>query len=227
MEQNKNIAKDFGNWTVPTSWQQVTLRQFSDIKRYMAEKDITRFDVRAVLHILTNHTEDEVDQLPLDFSEELLKHLMFMQEEPEVKEPTNKMTISGVTYQVNFQEQMKLGEYVACDAAMRNDKYDYPSIMAILCRKEGELFDARYQNEVFDERKKMFEQAPMTEAMRVIAFFLQCWLISDKTFLRSLKEEARESLNLIAQSLRSSTEHGAFKRRYLSWRIRKLQKLLR
>lgn len=227
MEKNKNIAKDFGNWTVPTSWQQVTLRQFCDVKRFMSENGIEQFNVKAMLHILCSKTEDEVNELPVDFAEALLTNLSFMQEEPEQKDPTNKITISGETYMINVQDKLKLGEYVACDSAMKADKYDYPSILAILCRKENEKFDSYFQNEVFDERKKMFDNLPMMEGMRLIAFFLQCWIVSEKSILKSLKGEVKESLNHIAQIIENSTEIGAGKKLYMSWRMKKLKKLLK
>lgn len=227
MDKNNNIAKDFGNWTVPTKWEEITLKQFSDIKRYLNDNGIGKFDVRTVLHILCNKTEDEVNALPVDFAEALLRNLTFMQNEPKVADPTNKITISGDTYIINVQEKLKLGEYVACDSAMKADKYDYPSILAILCRKENEPFDSYFQNEVYDERKKMFESLPMTEGMRLIAFFLQCWIISEKSILKSLKGEVKESLNHIAQIIENSTEIGAGKKLYMSWRMKKLKKLLK
>lgn len=227
MKKDKNIAKDFGNWTVPTSWNEVTLGQFCDIKRYLDEKGIRHFDVRTVLHILTNHTEDEVDQLPLDFSEALLEHLMFLGKEPETGKPTNKIEIDGETYMINFQDKLKLGEYVACDSAMKADKYDYVSILAILCRKKDEKFDSYFQNELFESRREMFSKLPMVKGMEVISFFLQCWVIYDKSILRSLKVEARESLNHIAQTIKNSTEIGAGKKLYLNWQMKKLKRLLK
>lgn len=227
MKKDKNIVKDFGEWNVPTSWNEVTLGQFCDIKRYLDEKGIDHFDVRTVLHILTNHTEDEVDQLPLDFSETLLSHLMFMQKEPEVGEPTNKIEVDGETYMVNVQEKLKLGEYVAVDMAMKADKYDYASILAILCRKKDELFDSHFQNEVFESRREMFSKLPMVNGMEVISFFLVSWLISDTTLAKSLKEEMVEKIKSIQQDLKTSTEIGAFRKRYTNWQMKKLLKSLK
>lgn len=222
-----NIVKDYGDWTVPTSWSEITLGQYSAIRKFMSEKGIDKFDVRAVLHILTNHTEDEVDALPIDFAESILRHLTFITTDPEVAEPTNKIVIDGTTYQINFKEKMKLGEFVACDMAMKADKFDYPSILAILCRKEGEPYDAKFANEVFDERRSMFERQPMVKCMPLIAFFLICWILSDKTSLRSSTKALEEAINRTAQRLKISKNLGLGKRLYLGWQVKKLQKSLR
>ena len=227
MKKDKNIVKDFGEWNVPTSWNEVTLGQFCDIKRYLDEKGINHFDVRTVLHILCNKTEDEVDQLPIDFAEALLTNLSFMEKEPEVGEPTNKIEIDGDTYIINVQEKLKLGEYVACDMAMKADQYDYPSILAILCRKENEKFDSYFQNEVFEKRKQMFEALPMTDGMTLIAFFLQSWLISDTTLANYLLGEIDVAIDSMRQSIKNSQGIGHLKRHYLNYRLKTLQKSLK
>lgn len=222
-----NIVKYYGDWTVPTSWGEITLGQYSAIRKFMSEKGIAKFDVRAVLHILTNHTEDEVDALPIDFAESILQHLTFITTDPEVAEPTNKIVIDGTTYQINFQEKMKLGEFVASDMAMKANQFDYPTILAILCRKEGEPYDAKFSNEVFDERRSMFEKQPMVKCMPLIAFFLICWIISDKTFLKSSKEALVEEINHTAQRLKTSKNLGLGKKLCLNLQMKKLEKSLR
>lgn len=226
MEKEKNIVKDFGEWNVPTKWEQITLKQFSDIRRYMSDKEIEKFDVRALLHILTNHTEDEVDQLPVQFSENILTHLMFLHTEPKIGEPTNKLEINGETYQINFQEQMRLGEYVAVDGIIKADKYDYPSILAVLCRKEGELFDSKFEAEQFEKRREMYEKLPMLDGMRLMSFFFLLLTASQKLsqpYLKSLEEEINHTAKLIERS----TKIGALRKLYLNWQMKKLRKSLK
>lgn len=36
MDNNKI---DYGSWTVPTDWSQISLKQFQDIERYYDDKD--------------------------------------------------------------------------------------------------------------------------------------------------------------------------------------------
>lgn len=67
---NENVI-DFGKWTVPTKWDDVTLEMFQKIEKYYSDKD-KDFDVREVLDIFTDHTREEIDQLPIDFTDKLL-----------------------------------------------------------------------------------------------------------------------------------------------------------
>ena len=71
---NENVI-DFGKWTVPTSWEEITLKQFQEIEKYYSNKD-KDFDIREVLHIFTNKTEDEINALPITFTNELMNKLM-------------------------------------------------------------------------------------------------------------------------------------------------------
>ena len=77
MEKDENII-DLGSWNVPDSWDKVTLKMYQEIERYYEDKDES-FDIRKVLHILTNHSEDEINMLPVEFLEEIMGHLSFMQ----------------------------------------------------------------------------------------------------------------------------------------------------
>ena len=47
---------DYGEYNIPTDWNQVTLKMFSDIERYYGDKD-KKFDAREVLHIFTLPTK--------------------------------------------------------------------------------------------------------------------------------------------------------------------------
>ena len=55
-----NNIIDYGKISIPTSWDEITLKQFSDIERYYADKE-KQFDAREVLHIFTNKTIDEIN----------------------------------------------------------------------------------------------------------------------------------------------------------------------
>ena len=162
---------DLGVWNVPKSWDEVTLKQYQEIERYYDGKE-ENFDVRKVLHILTNHTEDEINMLPLDFLEKIMGYLAFLQEPIPEQEPKNWIEIDGERYTVHTENQLKTGEYIASDTVLKGDKHNYAGLLAILCRKEGELYDSKFENEVLEDRIKMFEQQPITKVLPIIGFFL-------------------------------------------------------
>ena len=149
-----NNTIDYGKISIPTSWDEITLKQFQDIERYYDDKD-KKFDAREVLHIFTNKTVDEINALPLELTEILMNKLLFLQEKPKDVEPSNKVKIDGEEYVINVMEKLKTGEYVTVDAILKNDKFDYSSIFAVLCRKNGEIYDSKFEAELFEQRKEM------------------------------------------------------------------------
>lgn len=218
-----NYTIDYGEWYCPASWNEITLDMFSDIERYYDDKD-KNFDIRDVLHILTGKSMDEINALPAEFLETIMSHLAFLHTKPEVKEPTNRITVNGEEYIVNTFEKMKTGEYVSFDMALKNDKHDYSSFLAILCRKQGEPYDSKYEAELFEDRKKMFGKVPVVDVLPIVNFFLMLWFVQENH--SQLYSAVEEAINLIQRSIDSSDKIGAFKRRSLNSQMKRLRKSL-
>lgn len=216
--------KDFGNWTIPTKWEDINLKTYQEIERYYEDKD-KKFDVRDVLNILTNKTEDEINALPVEFLDVILTHLIFLTLNPEVGEPTNKIVINGEEYSINIMEKLKLGEYVAVDNVLKADKHDFASILAVLCRKKDEIYDSKFEAELFEKRKQMFEQQPVVNILPIISFFLNLYIMSER--LSHLYSVVEDAVNLTQQSIKNSEKIGASKKLSLNWQMRKLKKSLR
>lgn len=219
-----NNTIDYGKWNIPTSWDEITLKMFEDIERYYSDTD-KKFDAREVLHIFTDKSIDEINALPLELTEILMNKLLFLQEKPKDVEASNKVKIDGEEYIINVMEKLKTGEYISIDTIMKGDKYDYASILAVLCRKEGEVYDSKFEAEVFEQRKEMFEKQPITKILPIIGFFLNLYVTLKIPSQLSLEVEAE--LNRIQKHIETSERLGVFRRRYLKWRMKKLQKLLK
>lgn len=224
MKSNEEVIKDFGSWSVPTSWNDINLKTYQEIERYYEDKD-KKFDVRDVLNILTDKTEDEINALPAEFLDTILTHLIFLTLTPEVGEPTNKIVIDGEEYSINFMEKLKLGEYVAIDNVLKADKHDYASMLAILCRKKDEIYDSKFEAEVFEKRKEMFEKQPVMKILPICAFFFSLYIMSER--LSHMYSSVEEGIDLIANQLKNSTQIGVSKRLSMTWQIRKLRKSLK
>lgn len=220
---NENVI-DLGKWTVPTKWDEVTLEMFQKIEKYYSDKD-KDFDVRDVLDIFTDHTRDEIDQLPINFTEKLMNELSFLKEQPKYGDASPKIKIDGEEYCINVMEKLKTGEYVAIDTILKNDSHDYISILAVLCRKQGEIYDSKFEAEVFEERQKLFAKQPIMKIMPLISFFLGLYIVRRTHSL--LYSEVEEGLNLIQQNIDNSENLGVFKRRSLNSQVKKLRKLLK
>ena len=219
---NENVI-DFGKWTVPTSWDELTLKQFQEIEKYYSNTD-KDFDIREVLHIFTNKTEDEINALPIVFTNELMNKLMFLKDKPKDYEPSNFIEIDGVRYGINIMEKLKTGEFVAIDTILKNDPHDYISIFAVLCRKDGEIFDSKFEAEEFDKRVELMGKQPAIKMLPLIAFFFNLYVVRKTHSL--LYSEVEEGLNHIQQSINNSESLGVFKRRSLNSQMKKLRKLV-
>lgn len=224
--KNDNII-DYGSITVPTTWDDITLKKYQDIERYYDKDDAsgeTTFNVIDVLDIMIDKDREYIMSLPSEFLEIILDRMSFITEQPEV-EKTNKIVIDGETYSINVMEKLKLGEYVAVDNALKNDRHDYATIMAILCRKEGEVYDSKFEAEMFEKRKEMFENVPVMKVFGIIAFFLDLYIMY--TTPSQLYSKVEDALNHIQQTIDNSGRIGAFRRLYMNWRMRRLRKSLR
>lgn len=214
---------DFQEWIVPTDWSMVTLGMYQEIERlHDSDKE---FDIRDYIHILCNKTEDDVNALPLEFLEKIMEKLSFIQEPIKEIEPSNKLKIDGIEYSVHTEQQLKTGEYVAASTVLKEDKHNYAAILAILCRKEGEAYDSTFENEVVEDRIKMFEKESIVNVLSIINFFLSCYITSEIPIQLSL--EVEEAIRRIQQSLDNSDKIGVSKKLYLKWQMRTLRKSLK
>ena len=219
------VEKDFGEWKVPSSWDDLTLGKFQELERlYDGEDDKERkFDVRDVLDLMTDRTKDEINELPIEFTDMLLRKMYWLHEQPDFGKPSNKITIDGVQYTVHTENEMKFGEYVALDTAMKGDKHNYAAMLAILCRKDGEIFDAKFENEILPSRIEFWKNVSVMKVMPIVSFFLE--LSSMSLQVSQLSLEVQEGINHILKHIETSKRNGVFSALYTKWQVRKLKKL--
>ena len=219
------VEKDFGEWKVPQSWDDLTLGKFQELERlYDGDDDKERkFDVRDVLDLMTDRTKDEINELPIEFTDSLLRKMYWLHEQPDFGKPSNKITVDGVQYTVHNENEMKFGEYVALDTAMKGDKHNYAAMLAILCRKEGEIFDAKFENEILPSRIEFWKNVSVMKVMPIVSFFLE--LSSMSLQVSQLSSEIQEGINHILKHIETSKRNGVFSALYTKWQVRKLKKL--
>ena len=219
------VEKDFGEWKVPSSWDDLTLGKFQELERLYDTEDGNerKFDVRDVLDLMTDRTKDEINELPIEFTDSLLRKMYWLHEQPDFGKPSNKVTIDGVQYTVHNENEMKFGEYVALDTALKGDKHNYAAMLAILCRKDGEIFDAKFENEVLPSRIEFWKNVSVMKVMPIVSFFLE--LSSMSLQVSQLSLEIQEGINHILKHIETSKQNGVFSALYTKWQVRKLKKL--
>ena len=219
------VEKDFGEWKVPSSWDDLTLGKFQELERLYDTEDGNerKFDVRDVLDLMTDRTKDEINELPIEFTDSLLRKMYWLHEQPNFGNPSNKITIDGVQYTVHNENEMKFGEYVALDTALKGDKHNYAAMLAILCRKDGEIFDAKFENEVLPSRIEFWKNVSVMKVMPIVSFFLE--LSSMSLQVSQLSSQVQEGINHILKHIETSKRNGVFSALYTKWQVRKLKKL--
>lgn len=216
------VVKDWGEWNVPESWDEITLKQMQEINKLTKEGG-ENFDMYKCLFILCGKTQKEVDELPLPFFESICNRMIFLKTTPPEHKPQPYTEIDGQRYQVNLVNDLTVGEYTAVDAVLRTDEDNLATILAILCRKPDEAFDKNYQDNILEDRIKLWENAKMTDVQPVINFFLQLWAISEE--ITHIHLAAQESIDLIVKDIENSPKNGDSHLSY--WKKRKLLKKLK
>ena len=149
--------------------------------------------------------------------------MYWLHEQPQFGKPSNKITVDGVQYTVHNENEMKFGEYVALDTALKGDKHNYAAMLAILCRKEGEKFDAKFENEILPSRIEFWKNVSVMKVMPIVSFFLE--LSSMSLQVSQLSLEIQEGINHILKHIETSKRNGVFSALYTRWQMRKLKKL--
>ena len=261
-EKKMETAYDFGNITVPTKWEEVTLQMLSDYLALSKEKEdalekdkkqATRDKTempnekeekynltdKDLLRIFTNFDMDKYDLLPVELYNSIMSNFSFVLEDMPQWKPSNHLSYNGMEFVINDKESLKVLEWDDCESILRNNIYDYPSLLAVLCRKVtgvktdnvtglswevNEVYDYEFANKIFDARRKMFAEMPITKAMGLIGFFLTKGLISTSLSQNSITMIGHQLLTLV-ENLEDSAKHMAFRNPSMLLRMIKLRKL--
>ena len=206
------VIQDFGSITIPDSWEKLTLKQLDGLMKLQKEaetngKILSSLDV---LSLFTGKDREYLLSLPAEFISSLLARLVFLNTDIHPT-PKSEITINGETYRVNYTEKLTFGEYVDTNTIMSEQPDNHAAILAILCRKEGEVYDDSFVADKMDERMEMFGNAPAKECMDIIAFFLTL--------------SVNSQIDQLLVHTQNSVSHGAGRRRSLLWRMKTLRKL--
>lgn len=240
-EKKMETAYDFGSITVPTKWEEVTLQMLSDYlalskekeealekDKKQAEKDKTempnekdeKYNItdKDLLKCFTDFDMEKYDVLPVELYNSIMSNFSFVLEDMPQWKPSNHLSYNGIEFVVNTMEAMKVKEYEDAEMILRNNIYDYPSLLAVLCRKVtgtktdnvtglswevNEVYDSEFANKIFDARREMFAKMPITKVMPLISFFLlrglECTNLSQNS-LTTLAQNLYDTLQVIEDS---------------------------
>ena len=257
-EKKMETAYDFGNITVPTKWEEVTLQMLSDYlalskekedalenDKKQAERDKTdmpnekdeKYNLtdKDLLRIFTNFDMEKYDLLPVELYNSIMSNFSFVLEDMPQWKPSNHLSYNGMEFVINTMEALKVKEYEDAEMIVRNNIYDYPSLLAVLCRKVtgtktdnvtglsweiNEEYNSEFANKIFDARREMFAKMPITKAMPLISFFLLRGLECNNLSQNSITTLAHQLDEVVGNMLDSINSMGLRKWLYLPQMIK-------
>lgn len=211
------------NFTVPNGWEEITLEHWTEIQKAYEEDDNTNKDIR-ILSAILKRPYNEIEQAPTIIIEKLFQSLTFLNEQID-NLPTNEIELNDETYYINYEEELKFGEYVDVQTVIEgSENLNYGAILAILCRKKDETYNEDFKRHILSDRIKMFNEAPITKILPLINFFLILSIHSQKNmnaYLRGLIDQA----NLTISQLENFQEDGVGKKYFTKSQMKTLQSL--
>lgn len=193
---------DLGEHTVIVSWDEVTLEMWEHyVSNVSSESEISLIDTVAAF---SDFKKEELLLMPTDVFERVVSSMKFLKEELK-SEPSNKVEIDGCDFVIRYLDKLKVHEYLDVNRVMENDKNNYSTFLAILCRKENELYDDDFIANKLNERIEFWKKQPITKVLPLITFFLnlsRAYMMS--TQLSMVIEEARENLLECVENIESS-----------------------
>lgn len=266
-EKKMETVVDFGEIKVPKSWEEVTLQMMSDyltlskqkeddleVDKMEAKKNKTekpnekdeKYNLtdKDLLSIFTNFDMEKYDILPVELYNSIMANFSFVLDPIPAQKPSKELFYNGMHFIINDMETLKVKEYEDAEMVLRNNMYDYPSLLAILCREVtgkktdnvsglswfvNEEYTTEFANKIFDARRKMFAEMPITETMPLISFFLLKGLESNNLSQNSITTLAHQLDAVVENMLDSIKSMGLRKWLYLpqTIKLRKYRKSIK
>lgn len=176
-----------------------------------------------IISVLSNISEQELREYPALVIDKVMDNLKFLSE-PISKESLNTIDIDGERYIINYLEELKFGEFVDVQTVLDADKDNFPAILSIICRKEGEIYNDEYIAKLQPKRMEMFAKQPVTKVYPIINFFLNLSMLSLNN-IQSFSENLKDQTNHILTALENSQRNGTGLKFFMNSPMKKLKKL--
>lgn len=210
------------NISLPTTWDEITLKDFVEIKQLYDKYD-NNVPIIALLSHLSGKDEKYFKDAPALVITKMLERIAFLRT-PLPLYTSSTITVDDDTYVINNEEELKFGEFVDAQTIIENNPDNFAALLAVVCRKPDEAYDDDYIAKTFQKRVKMFEKQPMTKIQPLINFFLESWSTSriiSPSYSRAMIDQA----NHILQHCDNLVKNGAGSKFSIWWRRKKLKTL--
>lgn len=213
-KQNFKIA-------IPESWDEITLEKFIQLQSLYQEEN--KPTIKEIISVLSEIPLDELNQYPALVIEKIADKIDYLKDNIS-DEILNYIDIDGERYTINHMEELKFGEYVDVQTVLDSDRTNFPAILGILCRKEGEIYNDDFIALELNKRIEMFAHQPITKIYPMILFFITCSLLSESN-IQSFSENLKDQADRILTATEDLVKSGIGRRLCMNSQMRKLKKL--
>lgn len=204
------ITIDNTNYNIPTEWADVTLGQY---EKWFDSEITTKEDEITFVSKVSNIPLDILQSLPLSFYNDLVQMIGFSLKDANTL-PRNNIKIGDVQYSINAEDELTLAEYVDVETVLQGDTDRLGSVLAIVCRPTGEIYNTKN----LPERIKLFNNLTMDKVYPLFSFFLTLKEQYTKIMKHSLMvQEMVDQLHLHTET---SLKNGGGIIKLLNWRMK-------
>ena len=195
------------------NWNNVTTKQYIELLQLYNKDDLTTGQLTVGIQTIL----DLKDGSDLSFINEDIP-----------SEPSNIVELNGELYKIDYLKDLKTLEYIDANMTLKEDSYNFGQLLAILCRKDNEVYDDDFIANKLDDRIELFNSASIVKTKPLIDFFVnranQYWICSQKSLMELPKDRfALHILSLLVHGLLK----GCFMRTVKAlWTLRKQVKCI-
>lgn len=186
------------NVTIPTKWEDVTVRQFQLYSASIKIADTDEQKMRVALHTLCGMSDKEIKGMSVKDAHTMIGRLAFLSDDPKGDEAlVQKFTLDGVEYGfIPNWTQLTLGEYIDLETYTSSGKMTehLHEALGLMYRPITSTALHQYEiepYEVDDRRNKLMLDLPMNIAVGAIVFFYtigRAFATDMRYYLNRLKE---------------------------------------
>lgn len=175
------------------NWNDITIKQYKGIAALSPNDYDELTYIAKLLAIVTNKTEEEILNTPVDDFKSESKKLDFLNDNPKPRLPEKKYTVNGKTYIFTPNaSKMTAGQYIDYTTTLNNDPENFAFLCAILLIPEGKTYGEDYDvNELAQEFNEHFK---MVDVIGISFFFREALKALTKVTLTYLTKKLRKEM---------------------------------
>ncbi len=203
----KQLQIDNRTVEIPTTWEDITLERYEE---FYLDQPTTRLDKAAYIAKICGLESDFFNALPVGVFNLVVEQVQELMQ-PFAAEPTNEITIDGERWNVATHDELTLAEWVDVEEIQRQKSGVLAGVLAIVCRPLGESYDCKLN----EKRTPMFAKMAVGQVAGLLAFFLRCKTISDRTI--NLSGITQEAISRLRKAIDYYRKNGAGTKRLRIW----------